>query len=76
MEFVLLAALLGLGYYAYKHYATQAQVAAVKALLSTIDTHVKAEYAIVKPILTTEEARAQATVMGIIQALKSKLGVK
>jgi hypothetical protein len=77
MELLILVALLaGLGYYAFKHYAGAAKLAAAKAELAVIEAHVKGEYSIVKFELTPEAAKTQAFVLSMVSKLKAKLGVK
>jgi hypothetical protein len=74
MEIVLLLAVLAAGYFGYRHYASSAKVAAVKAELATIEAHVKGAYSIAKADLAPEAKMAQDLALTIVAALKAKLG--
>ena len=58
----LILAVLGGGYFAYKHYGTAAIVAAVKAELAKAEAN-----------LPTLEAAVKAEVSKLVQAIKAKL---
>jgi hypothetical protein len=73
MEIVLALALIGLGFYGYKHYAGAAKLAAIKAELATIEAHIKSDYSLVKPELNAVEEKAKATILAIVASLKAKL---
>jgi hypothetical protein len=73
MEIVLLLALVGAGYYGYKHYVSAAKLAAVKSQLANIEAIVKSDFAVVKPELTAAEEKAKATILSIVASVKAKL---
>ena len=63
---LLAVAVAGGAFYAYKHYASQATIAAVKAEIAKIETEAKAEYA-------TVAAAAKLDVAAVVARLKALL---